>query len=525
MRIQNTRVGAVIAVIVATLILLPGCGGGASSGDADEASGPPQSGGTATFGVTGDISGTFDPAKLLSVSTTIADGTVGYLLYGSLVETNPNTQEVVPVMAKSLTSDDGTVWNLVLRDGLKFSDGTAFDAAAVKLNWERHADPALASGAGGVAKSFASLEVVDPVTLRIKLKKINFQFPRSVALFAVNWIASPAAIKAGTLGEKPVGAGPFTLKERLRDDHMTFARNPAYYDAPRPYLDEVVLRPIGDAAQRLNSAATGQLDALVGLTRNDAVQAEKQGLKVRTVNMSGGHALYFNLAKPTSGDVRFRRAIRLAVDNADVRESVEQGSGEDTNAFFAPGTVFANPAGAWPKPDLAAAQKLIDEMAAERGGPIRFSFLVSQPNEAMGNAVQTQLAALKNLEVDLQVVSQFLPTQRMIAGDFEVADFNNFNLDPEPRIGLLLEPGNARNYLRYDNPEMTAVLEAGRATQDVEKRKEAYRKFDEIVNRDVPWVVVLRSNPNVIWDKNKLKDVTVFEDGIVHWDRAWRADA
>src|SRR6185369_15818136 len=91
-------------------------------------------------------------------------------------------------------------------------------------------------------------------------------------------------------------------------------------------------------------------------------------------------------------------------------------------------------------------------------------------------------------------------------GDYEVAVNNNFNLDPEPRIGLVLQPGNARNYLRYDDPEMTAVMQAGRATQDVEKRKEVYRKFDEIANRDVPWVLLLRSDPNVIWDATKLKD-------------------
>jgi peptide/nickel transport system substrate-binding protein len=154
---------------------------------------------------------------------------------------------------------------------------------------------------------------------------------------------------------------------------------------------------------------------------------------------------------------------------------------------------------------------------------VRFSFIVDPSNEAEANAVQTQLAALKNLQVDLQVLAPLQPTQRMIKGDFEVAVNSNFNLDPEPRIGLVLQPGNARNYLRYDNPEMTAVMQAGRATQDVEKRKEVYRKFDEIVNRDVPWVVLLRSNPNVIWDKTKLKDVTVFEDGIIHWDRVWRA--
>ncbi|SDG38006.1 ABC transporter substrate-binding protein [Pseudonocardia oroxyli] len=522
MRFLRSRGGAALAAISAALVLLAGCGG-STQGGADEPSGPPQSGGSATFGVTGDVSGTFDPAKLLSVSGTIADGTVGSLLYGGLVETDPKTQQVVPVMAKSLTSDDGTVWSLVLRDGLKFSDGTAFDAAAVKLNWERHADPALASGARGVASSFASLEVVDPTTLRITLKDINFQFPRSLALFAVNWIASPAAIRAGTLGENPVGAGPFLLKERLRDDHMTFVRNPAYYDAPRPYLDQVVLRPIPDGAQRLNSAATGQLDGLVALTRNDAVQGEQQGLQVLSVAMSGGTSMYFNFAKPTSGDVRFRQAMRLAIDNAAVSEAVEQGNGPETSTFFAPDTAFYDQAAAFPKPDLAAAQKLIDEMAAERGGPISFTFLVDQRNEQLGTAVQTQLAALKNLDMKLEVASQFLPTQRQASGDYEVSVQNNFNLDPEPRIGLLLQPGNARNFLRYDNPEMTAVMQAGRATQDLEQRKAAYRKFDEIVNRDVPWVLFLRANPNVLWDGSKLRDISVFEDGIVHWDRVWRA--
>lgn len=522
MRTQSKRVGAAIVAVSAVLVLLAGCGGGNGQTGPDVASGPPQSGGTATYGITGDVSGTFDPAKLLSVSATIADGTVGSLLYGGLVQTDPSTQEVVPAMAKSLTSDDGRVWTLVLRDGLTFSDGTAFDAASVKLNWERHADPALASSAQGVAASLASVEVVDPVTVRTTLKEVNFQFPRSLALFAVNWIASPAAIQAGTLGDAPVGAGPFVLKDRLRDDHITFARNPSYWDAPRPYLDEVVLKPIPDAAQRLNSASTGQLDGLLGLTRTDGVRGEQQGLTVERVAMSGGTSMYFNFTKPISGDVRFRQAMRLAIDNEFVSEAVEQGNGEVATAFFAPGSKFADPDGAWAAPDLAAAQKLIDEMAAEQGGPVRFTFLVDQRNEAMGAAVQTQLASLNNLQVDLEVGAQFLPTQRMIAGDYEVAVFNNFNLDPEPRIGLLLEPGNPRNYLRYDNPEMTEVLREARSTEDLEQRRAAYRKFDGIVNQDVPWVLVLRTDPHVLWDSDVLKDVTIFEDGIINWDRVWR---
>ena len=159
-----------------------------------------------------------------------------------------------------MTTTDGKVWTLKLRAGVKFSDGTSYDAAAVKFNWERHADPANASMYASTAQALTS-EVVDPLTLKVTLSAVNGQFPRILSI-QLNYIGSPTAIRAAgsqaAYNTKPVGAGPFMLKEWVRDSQMTFVRNPSYWNAPRPYVDTLVLKSVIPEDQRLNSFKAGE---------------------------------------------------------------------------------------------------------------------------------------------------------------------------------------------------------------------------------------------------------------------------
>src|SRR5262249_52519497 len=136
---------------------------------------------------------------------------------------------------------------------MKFTDGTPYDAAAVKFNWERAATVTGSIHTGDVA-AISSMTVDDPQTLRVKLTAADTSWPRIV--WAVGAIASPKAIQAANgnyAAAQPAGAGPFTLKDWLRDDHMTFVRNPGYWAFQQPYLDQVTVRPIVDESQRINT--------------------------------------------------------------------------------------------------------------------------------------------------------------------------------------------------------------------------------------------------------------------------------
>jgi peptide/nickel transport system substrate-binding protein len=491
---------------------------------ADAAEETPVSGGQATYLFQSEMGATFDPVKLVSVSSSIGDGTAGFNVYGSLVGTDPMTREVNPHMAESLTSDgDGSVWTLKLRDGVKFSDGTDFDAEAVKFNWERHGDPANASAARGVVAAMKAIEVVDPLTVRITLSEPNQQFPRTLGQYTLTFIASPTAIRAGTVGEKPVGAGPFLLKEWVRDDHMTFVRNPTYWDAPRPYLDELTIRPIIDPAQRLNAAITGQGEVAFLYNPTDAESAADEGLELHHIKMNGGQTIMFNFASPLGADERFRRALRLAIDNAQLSEVVERGAGtDDATTFFTEDSPLYNPSLRFPEPDLAEAQRLIDELASERGGTLEFTLNASQPQQANADAIQAQLAQFDNLKVNLNIQSAAAHPKTVIVDKaFEVALWNTFNLDPEPRSHDFFLTGSPRNYSNgYSDPEMDAALKKGRQATTEAERKAAYDEMQQIIIDTTPVIVISRADHYIATDE-KVHGAAFIEDGVMRWDQVW----
>src|SRR5262249_12531733 len=153
-------------------------------------------------------------------------------MFDDLVINNAQTGQVDPGTAESLTSSDGVTWNLKLRSGIKFTDGTNYDAAAVKFNWDRHADPANRSPQLGNVTAM-TYYVTDPLTLKLALKQQNNQLPRLLAR-ALGYIGSPKALTDRGTGfmANPVGAGPFMLKDWTRDSQMTLVRNPSYWNRP-----------------------------------------------------------------------------------------------------------------------------------------------------------------------------------------------------------------------------------------------------------------------------------------------------
>ena len=138
------------------------------------------------------------------------------------------------------------MWTLKLRPNIKFTDGTPFDAAAVKFNWQRLQDPNQRALLAAKANQMQSMDVIDTTTLRITLKEKNAQFPNSVVL--MSFIGSPTAIqqRGNQFAGNPVGAGSFQFKSWVRNSALTLVRNPNYWNAPLPYLDQIVFKPVSE---------------------------------------------------------------------------------------------------------------------------------------------------------------------------------------------------------------------------------------------------------------------------------------
>jgi len=477
---SRRRWRAALAIVVLALAATA-CGDDDSTTPAsDGTSGDePQTGGTLTF-LSTSTGINIDPATNSDVSYE------SYAVFDSLIHEEEGTGELVYRLAESLESEDSVVWVLTLRADVEFSDGTALDAEAVKLNWERVA-AGTATGAVS-AQSIKTMEVVDERTLEVTLTEPNPRFPSTVAL-DLTFIGSPAAIEAegDQFGLKPIGAGPFLQESVTEGTEVVLVRNPTYWDAPKPYLDKVIISGVADADQRYNSLVTGEADVLaVEAALHLVTKAEGQGLDVARPATSGAVGLQLNLTKAPFDDPTARLALAHAIDSQGLVDTVLSGGVPAFTSLFSEESPFYDESIEWPTYDPEAAQELIDEYAAEHGGALEVSLFLPDFFKDYGEYLQTQLSAFENLEVTVDLVDFGTFFDRVATGDFQATiDAPGF-ADPEPTVSTRWRTGGSNNFGGYSNPEMDTALEAGRIGTDEASRRDAYSEMQALLAADLP---------------------------------------
>jgi peptide/nickel transport system substrate-binding protein len=491
---------------------------GGSAEPVEDAS-EPQVGGAATLLVQTDQA-SMDPARLTGSGR--SDAQRAFAVYGALIAMQAETGEVEPVLAESLTPDDTfATWTLVLRDGLQFTDGTPFGAEAVKVNWDRIADPATGSPALGLAGSIARTEVVDASTLKITLKVPNAQFDNGVARQALNYIASPAAIRSGhDLATKPIGAGPFKMDSWIRDDRMELSRNDGWYDAPRPYLDRLTIRVVTDEDQRADTFLTGGADVIFATYANtiSRLDAESDGPSVRT-RLALGQVLAFNVNKAPFDDERVRSAVTLGVDRQAMAE-VAEGEGVDFATHFSiPGSWWAADDALVPEYDPDEAQRLFSEYAAETGKPVRIVVNVTQTsaNQAVGKFLVAALSQMDDVEIEMRTGDGPSFIQWALRKEFDATLWGYPTIDPDPGLYNAVHSGLATNVSGYANPDVDKALDAARMTADNSERAGLYQDIQRQLVEDLPFVPITNTT-NIMKATSDFAAVAVYEDGILRSD-------
>lgn len=509
----------VLRTAAAALILLSAaCSTGAPSGGGTSES--PGTGGAATVVLGVEAVRGLDPAQLFNL-TPSGDANRLSAIFGVLFWADAATGEVSPGLGESLTAnDDGTEWTMKLREGVTFTDGTPLDAEAVKFNYERITDPATKSPLARLLEG-VTYEVTDPRTLVIKLKEPNHAFDRVIAT-SLTHIGSPAAIKKdpAAFAQNPVGAGPFTLKEWVRDDHMTLARNPSYFDQGKPLLETLTFKVIADPAQRINAVASGQAQAAVpGSDLSFIARAEGSGLRVAKAPAGGGPMLIFNTARPPFDDPRARKAVALALDTKELAQVVDPGS-SPPDSLYGTSSPFHPATSLMPKQDTAQAQRLLDELAAE-GKPLKFT--VSMPASGFfrrtSEYLQSRLSTLKNVQAEIEVLDNATLDRKVFTNrDFALSAQIVPVADPEPNLYKLLHSGGQTNYMGYENPKVDAALEKGRGSSDEATRREAYAEVERLVMEDLP-VLPIRQQVAYTVHSEGLSGLTLHGDGCLLYDR------
>jgi peptide/nickel transport system substrate-binding protein len=534
------RVRIFVSTLFAVALLAVGCGDSGSddagqpgptssgAGTATTTSLQPVAGGKLTVLITSETRG-MDPVAVTGSSGLGGEPPRMYAVYDALMLTDNKTGEVKPALAESLTSSDRIVWTLKLRPNVKFSDGTPYDAEAVKYNFERHLDPALNSTARPLVQSFKSIEVVDPLTVRVTLNAENGQFPRNVAS-NLAWSVSPTAARAkgANYGRTPadiVGAGPFIMKEWTRDSRMVLTKNPNYWQPGKPYLDEIEFRVLSDETQRYNSLTTGEADLAWLNTLPVQKQAKDAGLVVTPVNGIGASGLNFNLTKEPFNDARLRKAVQLAIDPAQLNQVATDGLGDPITAWFGASSQWYDASVQFPKSNVAEAQKLIDAYVTEKGKNVEFTLTSSDAgvNPKIAEFIAATLNKLQKISVKTEVKPGAQTTTDLRNRNYQMIPYAFLGADPEPQFYDSWHSKGTRNFSGYANPAVDAALLKARNATDNATRKAEYLTVQKaLIDDGIPMLITTRTVTALSMKKDRLQGIELWEDGGgVFWDKVW----
>jgi ABC-type transport system substrate-binding protein len=497
-------------ITAALVVVMSGCsssGGASHSSDESTSGGTPKAGGTVTVAVEAETPGWYPPNGLIAASGRV----VNRLVYGSLTVGQPDGT-FVPYLAKSVTPDKTlTSWTIGLRPGMKFQDGSPFDADAVNFSINTMIDPKSATSA--IYPFVKSSEVVDDVTVKVTLKKSLSTFPLYLS-GGLGDIFSKQALKkegADKFNSAPVGAGPYKMTSWVHDSAVTLERFDGFFDPKAAYPDKIVIKPIPDDAARAAALTAGDVDAIVTQSAADIVKFDKdKSVKVEKTNY-GVNGFFVNFEHPPLDDIRIRQAMDHALDKKALIDLVWKGLGDTADNWFAKGGKWTVDVAAR-EHDVSKAKALVKEYTDEKGAPPTIE-IIAPPTAtyaALNQAVKQQLAEV-GIKLKIGTVTD-AATQitRMFAGDFGLSAYvmPSF-LDPDYEMGRWFQSTSFLNVNHFKSPQVDADIAKAQGSDDATVRHQAYGDLQKQVSDNVAGIY-LRQNvyalvlgPNVGYESGK----------------------
>ena len=478
-------------------------------------------GGSITVGLELDIPG-FDPLKV-GVFDTSAE-TAAAAIFDTLVMLDDNGTPQ-PKLALSWThSDDFKSWTFKLRPGVKFHDGTPFNAEAVKANFDRQKDPANKCRCAFYIAFIHDVQAPDELTVVFHLNDPSVNLPSLFTIQSANNIMqSPTAwqTRGDDYSRNPVGTGPYILKSWTAGDRLVLERNPDYWNKGHPYLDRIVLKPLPDAQSRFASLQSGEADIIWDDEYDpDNVQKAQKDPKmaVHTYTGSGATVYAFNTKTAPFDDVRVRQALVMAIDRNKMSQAITNGLARPaTNPYGEGSWVKCKDDGALPT-DAEKAKALIKDY----GKPVDFKMLVTATprGRTIGQVLQ-QFWKQVGANMELEQVDQATIVPRAFMRQFQLTPWRIIDLpDPDPQMYANFHTGSPVALANYSNPELDRLLEAARTTADIEKRIDAYCTVSRLINQEAIWFWTFQNTYYAI-SSARLKGLPKIYGGVIDVSDVW----
>lgn len=431
--------------------------------------------GTAALGQSGPQTLRFAPGNFpvsLDIQTYPAEEgvqVVSQQIFQTLVEVKDG--EATPLIAESWTNADPLTWTFKIRDGVKFSDGSALTANDVKASLDRLI--ALGSSFAPLFVNFDATRADDDKTFTVTTKVPVGTMLNTLSLV---FIGKGDGVGNEAYWQKPVGSGPFAVSDYVPDDHVTLVRNENYWGENKARLDTIEVISMPEVSSKITGLVTGELD-LMTTVPPDQVSSVNGVDGIEYVSGPSYQYLvtWFNEQREPFDDVRVRQAMWHAID---VKQVVSDLYGPDV---LATAPIARAVFGAPQLEQLSYDPELAKKLLAEAGFPDGFSTTFMWPREA-GPNIRSLAQAFVSAWADVGIKVEPMELERakwledFIAVQYDVTMFNNATAtgDSDFTLNRLYTCAAAAKRTGYCNEGLDATLLAAAASLDQVERKRLY---------------------------------------------------
>ncbi|WP_244603246.1 glutathione ABC transporter substrate-binding protein GsiB [Methylobacterium sp. 190mf] len=432
------------------------------------------------------------------------------------------------VLAESYeTSPDGLVYTFKLREGVKFHDGTTFDAAAVKANLDRVLDPENHLARYNQFNRIKMIEVLSPTSLRITLKEPFGPFINSLA-HASAAIISPTALKkyGKDIAFHPVGTGPFTFVDWKQTDYVKGAKFADYWQTGFPKVDTITWKPVPENGTRAAMLQTGEADFAFPLPYEQAKMLEaSKKLKIEVHASIIERYLSMNVLQKPFDDLRVRQAINYAINKEALAKVAFSGYAFPAQGIVPQGVRYAHKMDPWPY-DPAKARQLLKEAGYANG--FEATLWSAYTTTTAQKAIQFLQQQLGQVGIKVQTLAlepgqrtewvQTAPDPKTARVRLYYAGWSSSTGEADwglrPLLATEAWPPKLNNTAYYSNAEFDALLAKALVSTNDAERAELYAKAQEIVMKDAPWAPLV-TEQNLYATSARLSGVYVMPDGNI----------
>lgn len=427
-------------------------------------------GGEVVVGIQQDID-SLDPHLAVAAGTS----EILFNIFEGLVVPDENGN-VTPAVAQDYSvSEDGLVYTFVLRDGIKFSDGTPVTVSDVQYSIERCAGLLDGTPLVKALSIVSSVDIVDQSTINIVLSEANLE----IIYYLTAEIIPEASRETGGI----IGTGPFKLESYTPQEGIVLTKNDYYWQEGLPYLDKVTFKIVASAESAMMELQAGSIDIYPYLT-DDQANELSASFDIGTNGSNVVQALYINNAAAPFDDVRVRQALCCAVDGDEVNDFIFGGRGQRIGTSMIPGFDCYVEGLAY-EHDIDKAKQLLDEA----GYPDGFSMRITVPSnyQMHMDTAQVIVEQLKEVGISASIESVDWPTwlERVYRNrDFETTVCGIAGSLTPSYLLVRYQSSMSNNFVNYNNEEFDRLYQRISVTLDEEELKEGYRTLQTYLAQD-----------------------------------------